>query len=74
LAILAASTVSHILLHIGNSGNPTAEIGVIPSVPPEEHNLGKDSKTMYVNDSTNLDTIPFYVESIIDKVDDNDIE
>jgi hypothetical protein len=32
---------SRILLHIGNSGDPTAEIGVIASADPEEQNLGE---------------------------------
>jgi hypothetical protein len=51
-----------------------AKIGVITSVDPKGQNFGKDSKTMYVNDSTNLSTIPFDVNTIIDKVNDEDIE
>jgi hypothetical protein len=40
----------------------------------EEPEIGKDSKTVYINASYNLDTIPFDVENIIDEITKEDME
>jgi hypothetical protein len=40
----------------------------------EELKIGKDSKTVYGNDSYNLNTIPFDVENIIEKISKEDIK
>jgi len=36
--------------------------------------VGENSKTVYINDSFDLDTIPFDVETIIDIEDDDNTE
>jgi hypothetical protein len=41
----------------------------------EELETGEDSKTVYINDSCNLDTIPFDVENmIIEEITEEDIK
>jgi hypothetical protein len=40
----------------------------------EKTDIGEDSKTVYINDSYSLDTIPFDIENIIDEITEEDIE
>ena len=57
------------ILPLGNRTHPTLE-----SIEEESiHEVGEGSKTMYINDSSNLDTIPFDVEQIIDTDDNEDM-
>ena len=54
-------------------GNPTE--GTVECTEEESIlEVGEGSKTMYINDSSNLDTIPFDVEQIIDTDDNEDID
>ena len=55
-------------LLIGNPTNPTVESTEVESI----QEVGEGSKTRYINDSSNLDTIPFDVEQIIDTDDNED--
>jgi hypothetical protein len=50
------------IILIGNPGDPTEAILLEKTI----HDFGENSKTMYINDSFNLDTIPFDVDEIID--------
>jgi hypothetical protein len=50
------------MLLIGNPSDPTEAILLDKTI----HDFGENSKTMYINDSFNLDTIPFDVDEIID--------
>jgi hypothetical protein len=45
-----------------------AKNGETTEIDPEELEIGKDSKTVYVNDTYNLDTIPFDIENIIEEI------
>jgi hypothetical protein len=69
---------SRTFVPIGKSVHPTEKSGVITSVDPEEPIFGEDSgegrKTMYVNDSTNLDTLPFDTIPIVGEMEEEDIE
>ena len=61
----------------GNSTGPTAKIEEITTIGEEAEDdvdTGEDAKTVYVNDSTNLDTIPFDTKNIIQEMSDEDIE
>jgi hypothetical protein len=40
----------------------------------EELEFGENSKTVYINDSNYLDTIPLDVENIIDEITKEDME
>jgi hypothetical protein len=51
-----------IFLLIGNPSNPTTETIMLEK---SKSKFGKDSKIVYINDSYNLDTIPFDVSQII---------
>jgi hypothetical protein len=46
----------------------------INAVFQEEEDFGKDAKTVYVNDSSNLDTIAFDVKNIIEEIMDEEIQ
>jgi hypothetical protein len=64
-------------LYIGNSGHPTAKNGETTKNLPEELEIGDDSKIyepVYVNDSYNLDTIPFSAENILDEMTEEDMD
>jgi hypothetical protein len=37
-------------------------------------NIGEDSKTVYVNDSYNLDTTPLDIDNIIEEITEEDME
>ena len=58
-------------LLLRNSGDPGEEKNDFPAVDSGVADIGENSKTVYINDSYNLDTIPFDVEAIID-IDDSD--
>ena len=54
-------------------GNPTE--GTVERTEEESIlEVGEGSKTMYINDRSNLDTIPFDVEQIIYTDDNEDID
>jgi hypothetical protein len=56
------------LVLIGNPADPTVETTEEEST----QEFGEGSKTRYINDSSDLDTIPFTVEQIIDTDDNED--
>jgi hypothetical protein len=56
------------LVLIGNPADPTVETTEEEST----QEFGEGSKTTYINDSSDLDTIPFTVEQIIDTDDNED--
>jgi hypothetical protein len=58
--------ISRNALLIGNSSDTGAEKAIIPEVSCGTIPTGDDSKIVYINDSYNLDSIPFDVETIID--------
>jgi hypothetical protein len=51
-----------------------AKDGETTEITLEEPDIGEDSKTVYINDSYNLDTIPFDVENVIDAITEEDVE
>jgi hypothetical protein len=51
-----------------------AKNGEISEIDQEELEIGKDSKTIYVDDSYKLNTISFDIENIIEELTDEDIE
>ena len=56
------------IILIGNPTEPTVE----PTEEESTQEVCKGSKTRYINDSSDLDTIPFDVEQIIDTDDNQD--
>ena len=54
-------------LLIGNSGQKSDEKNAQPAVECAEEQISDHSKTVYINDSFNLDSIPFDIENIIDE-------
>ena len=58
--------ISRNALHIGNSSDTGDEKPDIPEDSCGTIPTGDDSKIVYINDSYNLDSIPFDVETIID--------
>jgi hypothetical protein len=59
-----------ITLLLGNPSDPTEAILMEDPANP----VGKDSKTVYINDSYNLDMIPLDVNQIIDTNETVDID
>ena len=64
-------------LRTGNSKKPTVEItskatdkGTEDTNEPKANN----SKTVYINDSSNLDSIPFDVDDIVGEVPSDDVD
>ena len=55
---------------LGNPSDPTVETTEEEST----QEVSESSKTRYINDSSDLDTIPFDVEQIIDMDDNEDNE
>ena len=60
----------HSFLQVGNLSNPMDGILVEES----SNQVVDDSKTVYINYSYNLDTIPFDVEDIVDTQDNEEVE
>jgi hypothetical protein len=63
-------------LLIGNSAEtniPTDKIIDESEVESSSTNIGDSSKSVYVNDSFNLDTIPFGCEAIMEEMSDEEI-
>jgi hypothetical protein len=65
---------SRTFLLTGNSSDSTAKVGETTEKKTGKHDIGEDSKTVYINDSSNLDAIPFDVENIIDEITEEDVE
>jgi hypothetical protein len=65
---------SHTFLRTGNSSDPTVKNGETTENGSEKPDIGEDSKTVYINDNTNLDTIPFDAENILDEITEEDMK
>ncbi len=59
---------------LGNSGDPRDETVKNVAVDLEVTALGDDSKTVYINDSYSLDSIPFDIVNIIDTDNSEDTD
>jgi hypothetical protein len=59
--------ISRNALHIGNSSDTGDEKADISEVSCGTMATSDDSKIVYMNDNYNLDSIPFDVETIIDR-------
>jgi hypothetical protein len=72
---LTISTVLHVPFY--SQGIPATQRqkdGETTETMSGKPDIGKDSKTVYINDSYNLNTIPFDVENIIDEITEEDVE
>jgi hypothetical protein len=61
-------------LLLGNSSDPSDEKTDFSAVESGAAGIGENSKTVYINDSYNLDEIPFDTSTIIDLDDNEDDE
>ena len=59
---------------LGNSGGTSDQKGGFLAVDSGVDEIGENSKTVYINDNYNLDTIPLDVDTIIDTDDSDNTE
>jgi hypothetical protein len=59
--------------HSSRHSTQGIKVGLV-DVEPLETEIGKDYKTVYVNDTFNLDTILFDVKEVIEEISDEEMQ